>query len=179
MTRSKTKKVKISPVSETTPVLLLLTTAAIVLPSSSIIDFSTDRIRNEQMNDIDIQTRIQQINNAPQKYLNDVVNQQLLYKLVTRNGYTKIKLSWIPTSMIPNILLAYHDHPLSGYFGVNCTYNKIKDTFYWFQMLDTVKQYVRSCTQCAQFNVQRQKKPRLLQKEPPPESVFEKMQIDF
>jgi transposase InsO family protein len=179
MTRSKTKKVKISPVSETTPVLLLLTTAAIVLPSSSIIDFSTDRIRNEQMNDIDIQTRIQQINDAPHKYLNDIVDQQLLYKLVTRNGHTKIKLPWIPILMIPDILSAYHDHPLSGHFGVNRTYNKIKDKFYWFQMLNTIKQYVRSCTQCAQFNVQRQKKPGLLQKEPPPEGVFEIMQMDF
>jgi hypothetical protein len=179
MTRSKTKKVKVSPGLGTTPVPFSSTTTPILLPSSSVIDFSIDRIRTEQMNDIDIQTRIQQINNDPQQYLNDVLDQQILYKLVTRNGHTKIKLPWIPISMISNILSAYHDHPLSGHFGVIRTYNKIKDKFYWFQMLDTIKQYVRSCTQCAQFNVQRKKKPGLLQREPPPEGVFEVMQMDF
>ncbi|CAF4537834.1 unnamed protein product, partial [Rotaria sp. Silwood2] len=138
-----------------------------------------DRILNDQRNDIDIQTRIQNIKDDPPKYLNDVVDQQLLYKLVTRNGHTKIKLPWIPMSMIPDILSAYHDHPLSGHFGVNRTYNKIKDKFYWFQMLNSIKQYLRSCAQCAQFNVQRRKKSGLLQKEPPPEDVFELMQMDF
>ncbi len=179
MTRSKTKKVKVSPGLGTTPVPFSSTTTPILLPSSSVIDFSIDRIRTEQMNDTDIQTRIQQINNDPQQYLNDVLDQQILYKLVTRNGHTKLKLPWIPISMISNILSAYHDHPLSGHFGVIRTYNKIKDKFYWFQMLDTIKKYVRSCNQCAQFNVQRKKKPGLLQREPPPEGVFEVMQMDF
>ncbi|CAF0917660.1 unnamed protein product [Rotaria sordida] len=178
MTRSKTKKVNILPISETTPIPVSSTTTT-VLHSPSLIDFSIDRIRNDQMNDIDIQTRIQKINDDSRKYLNDVVDQQLLYKLVTRNGHTKIKLPWIPISMIPDILSAYHDHPLSGHLGVNRTYHKIKDKFYWFQMLNSVKQYIRSCTQCAQFNVQRRKKPGLLQKEPPPEGVFELMQMDF
>ena len=179
MTRSKMKKVNNSSSSETTPVPFSSTTTSTDLPSSPIIDFSTDRIRNEQMNDVDIQLRIQKITNDPQKYLNDVVDQQLLSKLIIRNGHTKIKLPWIPISMIPDILSAYHDHPLSGHFGVTRTYNKIKDKFYWLQMLDTIKQYVRSCTQCTQFNVQRQKKPGLLQKEPPPDGVFEIMQMDF
>jgi hypothetical protein len=178
MTRSTTKNAKISPDSGTKQVSYSLPTTSIS-PLSSIIDFSTERIRKAQMDDIDIQTRIGKIHSKPEKYLNDVVDQQLLYKLVTRNGDTKIKLPWIPTSMIPDILLAYHDHPLSGHFGVNRTYNKIKDKFYWFQMLDTIKKYIRSCTQCAKFNVQRQKKPGLLQKEPPPEGVFEIMQMDF
>ncbi|CAF4199625.1 unnamed protein product [Rotaria magnacalcarata] len=179
ITRSKTKKVNISLEFDTTPVPSSSTTPTIVSSSSSLIDFSIDRIRNDQVNDIDIQTRIQSIKDDPRKYLNDVVDQQILYKLVTRNGHTKIKLSWIPMSMIPDILSAYHDHPLSGHFGVIRTYNKIKDKFYWVKMLSSTKQYIRSCTQCAQFNVQRRKKPGLLQKEPPPEGVFESMQMDF
>ncbi|CAF5227260.1 unnamed protein product, partial [Rotaria magnacalcarata] len=153
------KKVNISLEFDTTPVPSSSTTPTIVSSSSSLIDFSIDRIRNDQVNDIDIQTRIQKIKDDPRKYLNDVVDQQILYKLVTRNGHTKIELPWIPMSMIPDILSAYHDHPLSGHFCVIHTYNKIKDKFYWVKMLSSTKQYIRSCTQCAQFNVQRRKKP--------------------
>ncbi|CAF2143978.1 unnamed protein product [Rotaria magnacalcarata] len=179
ITRSKAKRNNNSSVSEPTSASSSLTPTSTVLPSSSIIDFSMDRIRNEQMNDMDIQTRIKNINNNPKQYLNDIVDEQILYKLVTRNAHTKIQLPWISKSMIPDILLAYHDHPFSGHFGVNRTYNKIKDKFYWFNMLNTIKQYIRSCTQCVQFNVRRQKKPGLLQKEPPPEGAFEVMQMDF
>ncbi|CAF3133880.1 unnamed protein product [Rotaria socialis] len=91
ITRFRTKKVNISPDFDTTPVPSSSTTPTIVLPSSSLIDFSIDRIRNDQMNDIYIQTIIQKIKDDPRKYLNDVVDQQILYKLVTRNGHTKIK----------------------------------------------------------------------------------------
>ncbi|CAF4931817.1 unnamed protein product, partial [Rotaria socialis] len=68
------------------------------------------------MTDMDIQSRIKNINNNPQQYLNDIVDEQILYKLVTRNAHTKIQLPWISKSMIPDILLAYHDHPFSGHF---------------------------------------------------------------
>ncbi|CAF3997969.1 unnamed protein product, partial [Rotaria sp. Silwood1] len=76
-TRSKTKKVNISPNFDTTLAPFSSTTSTIVLPSSSLIDFSIDRILNDQRNDIDIQTRIQNIKDDPRKYLNDVVDQQL------------------------------------------------------------------------------------------------------
>ncbi|CAF4361483.1 unnamed protein product [Rotaria sp. Silwood2] len=82
-TRSKTKKINISPNFDTTLAPFSSTTPTIVLPSPSLIDFSIDRILNDQRNDIDIQTRIQNIKDDPPKYLNDVVDQQLLYKLAT------------------------------------------------------------------------------------------------
>jgi len=46
-------------------------------------------------------------------------------------------------------------------------------------MYDSIKQYIRSCTECARFNVQRQKKPGFLQQEQPPDGVFEVLQMDF
>ena len=82
-TRFKTKKVNISSNFDTTSVPFSSTTPTTVLPSPSLIDFSIDRILNDQMNDIDIQARIQNIKDDPRKYLNDVLDQQFLYKLVT------------------------------------------------------------------------------------------------
>jgi len=46
-------------------------------------------------------------------------------------------------------------------------------------MYDTIKQYIRSCSECAQYNAQRQKKPGLLKQEQPPDGVFQIMQMDF
>ncbi|CAF1632544.1 unnamed protein product, partial [Didymodactylos carnosus] len=182
ITRSKTKKNTIRgsrdaadvPVSHST-----MTTTSTADNPSQTIDFSMDRIRNEQMKDPHLRRRIQAINKDPHHFPNNIIEQQVLFKLVTRNGNTKLKIPWLPVSMISDVLSAYHDHPMSGHFGVNRTYNKIKGKFFWFQMYDTIKRYVRSCTECARFNVQRKKKPGFLQQEQPPDGVFEVMQMDF
>jgi hypothetical protein len=42
-----------------------------------------------------------------------------------------------------------------------------------------VRNHIRSCITRAQFNLQRQKKPSLLQPETPPREVFEILQMDF
>ena len=146
---------------------------------STIIDFSMERIRAEQMKDPEICRRIQLINDNLHRFPNETIAQQVLFKSITRPGNIKLTLPWLPTSMISEVLTAYHDHPLSGHFGVKRTFTKIKDKFFWRQMYDTVRQYLRSCAECARFNVQRQKKPGLLQQEQPPEGVFEVMQMDF
>ncbi len=46
-------------------------------------------------------------------------------------------------------------------------------------MYNDVKKYIRSCTECARFNVQRQKKPGFLQQEQSLDGVFEILQVDF
>ena len=53
--------------------------------------------------------------------------------MVIRNGNVKNKVPWLPTSMISEVLHPYHDHPMSGHFGIKRTYNKIKDKFYWIK----------------------------------------------
>lgn len=144
-----------------------------------IIDISLDHIREEQMKDKEIQHRVRAIEKNPQEYEDELVETDILYKLTTRkNGNTK-QLPWIPNSMIFEILYAFHDHPMSGHFGISRTYSKIKDKYYWPNMHTTIRDYVRSCVKCAQFNVSRHKKPGLLQPEQPPEGVFQVLQMDF
>ncbi|GBC29374.2 DDE-type integrase/transposase/recombinase [Rhizophagus irregularis DAOM 181602=DAOM 197198] len=41
-----------------------------------------------------------------------------------------------------------HDHELSGHFGIDATYNRIKDGYYWKGMRKDVEAYVKSCNNC-------------------------------
>jgi hypothetical protein len=60
----------------------------------------------------------------------DIIEQDDLYKMVKRNCNVELKLPWLPTLMISEVLHPYHDHPMSGHFGIKRTYDKIKDKFY-------------------------------------------------
>ena len=142
------------------------------------IDLSLNRIRVEQRKDADLCHRIDLIKQNPDQFPTEVVEQNILFRLLTR-GNMQSKVPWIPISLVPDILFIYHDHPMSGHFGLNRTYKKIRDKFFWIRMYDNIKEYIQSCKECAQFNVQRRKKPGFLQQEAPPEGVFEIMRIDF
>src|SRR3984957_484612 len=46
------------------------------------------------------------------------------------------------------VLYMMHDHPLSAHFGIDATYNKIRERYYWPKMYDDIEGYVKSCNQC-------------------------------
>src|SRR5256884_8030794 len=46
------------------------------------------------------------------------------------------------------ILFMTHNHETEGHFGVDTTYNKIADRYYWKGMYDDIKEYVKSCDTC-------------------------------
>lgn len=48
-----------------------------------------------------------------------------------------------------------HDHELSGHFGIDATYRKIKEKYYWKGMFKDIEVYVKSCDRC-----QRRGKPQ-------------------
>jgi hypothetical protein len=103
----------------------------------------------------------------------------ILYELIHRLDGSLLEVPWLPSSLVTEILYLYHDHPISGHFGINRMFHKLREQFFFPRMYDQVKKYIRSCTMCSQFNVQRQKKPGYLQVEAIPEGVFEIMQMDF
>ncbi|CAF5165218.1 unnamed protein product, partial [Rotaria sp. Silwood1] len=114
-------------------------------------DFSLSRIRSEQAQDVIIQQIIQQIRNN-RRYELFIIHHGILYKLVSRD-YTTIKLVYAPSKLIPEIMTAYHDHPLSGHFGTGRTWSMLRNTYYWPRMKDTVTSYIKSCDKCSKFNV--------------------------
>jgi len=53
------------------------------------------------------------------------------------------------------VLRYHHDHPLSGHFGQNRTLELIRRKYTWPGLRTFVKDYVRSCTSCAQAKTPR------------------------
>jgi transposase InsO family protein len=92
---------------------------------------------------------------------------------------TKIKLIYLPSSMVYSLLQAYHTDPLGGHFGIQRTYLKLKNKFWWPNMIQSVVQYIKSCLPCQQHNVGRTKKPGRLCPIDTPEGPFQMIGIDF
>ena len=91
----------------------------------------------------------------------------------------KKKLIYLPSSMIDDLLQVYHSDPLSGHFGVQRTYLKIRNKYWWPNMKQSIIQYIQSCLPCQQYNVSRTKKPGRLQPIPPPEGPFQLIGMDY
>ena len=58
----------------------------------------------------------------------------------------------IPTQLRPEILRLCHDHPLSGHFGVDCTWSQVSAHYFWPRAKDFIDNWVSSCQKCAEFN---------------------------
>ena len=54
----------------------------------------------------------------------------------------------IPTLLRHEILVGGHDDPLAGHLGVNKTYEKLRECYYWLKMFADVQFRCRSCTHC-------------------------------
>ena len=53
------------------------------------------------------------------------------------------------------LMYIFHDHQLSAHFGIQATYDKIKEKYWWKGMLNNITTYIKSCDQC-----QRRGKPQ-------------------
>ncbi|CAF4974115.1 unnamed protein product, partial [Rotaria sp. Silwood1] len=98
---------------------------------------------------------------------------------VERKHGTKNKVPYLPSSMIHAVLKAFHDHPMSGHFGVKRTLYKIRTRFWWPNMRKSIEHYISSCQQCMKFNILRSKTPGHLKSFDPPTDVFQILHMDF
>ncbi|CAF1447219.1 unnamed protein product [Didymodactylos carnosus] len=172
-TRSMAQQTPPNPMSTPSP-----TTLPSMAPplSSQILDFSHDKLRAEQQHDAIIVDKIR----LSQQKVNPsyLISDGILNKIVlTKHGPTP--LPYLPSSLIPDILFAHHDHPLGSHFGIDRTYHHLREKYYWPKMLESVTNYIQSCPQCAQFNIRRQKPPGHLQPIPPPNEVFQVIGLDW
>jgi hypothetical protein len=193
MTRSRTKQLQLKQDqnSTTTPTDKNKTTLPPIEEesdqtkedSSQIIAKNTldiEQLKLEQGKDSNIQQKITEAMKNPVKSSFEFKD-GLLYKLmIMREGCsTKTKLIYLPSSMIEDLLQVYHSHPLGGHFGVQRTYLKIKNKFWWPNMKQSITLYIQSCLLCQQYNVSRSKKPGRLQPIPPPEGPFQLIGMDY
>ncbi|CAF1521778.1 unnamed protein product [Rotaria sordida] len=142
--------------------------------------FDIKKIKLEQTKDPIIQKKVKEIQQNPTRG-SFVLHEGLLYKLIPTNlrSITKIKLIYIPSSMINTLLKAYHSDPLAGHFGTRRTYYKLKNKYWWPDMKQSITQFIKSCLPCQQYNVSRSKRPGLLCPIETPTGPFLLIGIDY
>ncbi|VFR01482.1 unnamed protein product [Cuscuta campestris] len=76
-------------------------------------------------------------------------------------------------------LLEFHSTPLSGHQGVERTFRRLADVFYWCNMRRDVRHFVAACTVCQVTKYSTQKPGGLLQPLPVLDRVWESASMDF
>lgn len=52
--------------------------------------------------------------------------------------------------LIQKLISENHDTPTGGHVGTNRLFNKLRSKYYWRNMKNTIKNYVKSCVKCIQ-----------------------------
>ena len=85
----------------------------------------------------------------------------------------------VPSSYRPHILSLAHDTPMSGHLGINKTYQRILEHFYWPNLRKDVVEFCRSCHTCQTVGKPNQTLPKApLQPIPAFEEPFSRVIID-
>ena len=77
----------------------------------------------------------------------EVKNNQL-YKKDRRRKTRNQLLKVIQKHEIEPILYLMHNHPTGAHLGVDKTFDKIRNQYYWPQMFENIKDYIKSCDRC-------------------------------
>lgn len=88
-----------------------------------------------------------------------MVSNNLLYKRVFLSQFPNSENNWklyVPEAVRSKVLKECHDDITAGHLGIRKTYFKIKLKYFWPNLLQEVKQYVRQCETCAKHKVLQQ-----------------------
>ncbi|CAF4427715.1 unnamed protein product, partial [Didymodactylos carnosus] len=141
--------------------------------------FDIRQLKIEQDKESTIKSKIDQLKKDPNK-IDFVLKDDILYKLVQlKYSIYKKPVPYIPPSMIPFLLEASHNDPLSGHFATHHTLAKLKHQFWWPDMKSSVEKYIKSCSKCQQFNIPRKKKTGYLKPISPPDGPFQIIAIEY
>ncbi|CAF4536730.1 unnamed protein product, partial [Rotaria socialis] len=144
-------------------------------------EFDLTNLKQEQENDSSIQNVVKELHTR-RDTIPFVIKNNIVYRLITtsRHSKRKIEVVYLPASMEKSLIQACHDDPMTGaHFSFERTYNKIKYYYWWPRMKATIKQYIRSCLLCKQFNISRHKNVGHLRPITPPEGPFLLIGIDY
>lgn len=105
-----------------------------------------------------------------------IVDNVLYRKNIAHSGSPKLLV--VPKSMRQEILFECHDSPLTGgHLGFSKTFFKIKNRYYWPNMLKETESYVKTCMDCQTRKTPRQAPVGLLQPIPVGH-MFDRIGID-
>ena len=137
---------------------------------------STEELQEAQCRDDKLQPLIQYLKNGTlhkdaqtaekfvqqegQYFLSD---NDILYKQSYAGKETVIQLV-VPKTLQVELLHWCHDHFMSGHLGLNKTYERLRSTYFWNNMLTDLQRWIKSCVSCAQKkrDVHHSKPPLLL-----------------
>ena len=115
--------------------------------------------------------KLKQLNNMSRHYF--VIDQEL-YKKGRKNNPTPLRV--IKRAEVPSILEAMHSDLLAGHFGFDGTYQRIIARYFWPQMGEDIKEYVKTCAVCQRRGSRVRKEPLYPIKVGNP---FDRIGIDF
>jgi len=86
-----------------------------------------------------------------------IINEQLYKK--PRKGNNPGLLKVLRRSEFDTLMKIMHDHPTGGHMGIESTYNKIKERYYWNQMFEDIREYIKTCNICQRFGKPERNEP--------------------
>jgi hypothetical protein len=99
-----------------------------------------------------------------------------------RNGLLWYKQNrlYVPEGKLwDTLLMDCHDGPFTGHGGAKCTTTFLKKSYYWPNLKDNAKEYVKTCLTCQRHRTFNKKQAGLLQPLPIPEGPWENVSMDF
>ena len=105
---------------------------------------------------------------------NFILRNNFIYKLDKRRERNLLRV--IRKSELEPVLYMFHNDPTSAHFTTNAMFEKIRNRYYWPQMYEDIRSYVRSCDSCQRRG--KAKNHQLLHPIPV-ESPFHQIGIDF
>ena len=87
---------------------------------------------------------------------NLVLKDGLLYRKVDLKGHDqKVHQFLLPSQFRVKAIQGMHDD--MGHLGMDRTLNLLQDRFFWYQMNEDVRAYIRKCDHCLRFNTKPEK----------------------
>ena len=87
------------------------------------------------------------------EYVEDIKG--IIWRKSTNDDSTEKYKIVLPESLRKEVLETYHNSLMAGHGGVRKTYNRVKEQFYWPNMIADVKKHCSECHICAMKKLQR------------------------
>jgi hypothetical protein len=83
------------------------------------------------------------------------------------------------TALQTKLIASLHDSAVGGHSGIQASYQRIKQLYYWPALKTAVENYVKQCSVCQMAKPSHQKPAGLLQPLPLPDAPWQGITMDF